>query len=197
MFWKKKKIEQQIEKLNKNVYELLNAQRERIFALREENGKLFEELKAMQGKEQAIANALILVNSTKRETEEMLVLKKNAEIERLKAFSENWQKYFERVFALLPQNENMAKIDAFNKKLRQILTNEQSPASATYMLEKMRLHQIEGQKNPLKIETASVCVDQNEIIEIKENLKNIDGYGESSATVSELPDLTELLKDLT
>ena len=100
------------------------AEKDKIFALLEENAELKQQNAALLRRDKLISDALVAAVEKAKEIEIAAKRKCDLEIKRLRLFQAKWGQYFARVMERYPVDENLQKIQEFTRKVDEILGNE-------------------------------------------------------------------------
>lgn len=107
----------------KNEYEnRLSEQKNRIFSLKAKLVETEKELESYKAKVSAVATALISAAEKAEEMEKLALARYRDEVERLKAFHERWQTYYNRLIEKYPDDEQLKAESAFNAAMDEILS---------------------------------------------------------------------------
>ncbi len=108
------------------------AEKDKIFALLEENAELKQQNATLLRRDKLISDALVAAVEKAKEIEDAAKRKCDLEIKRLRLFQAKWQQYFARVMAQYPVDENLLKMQEFTQKVGEILGSESNrPLNAT------------------------------------------------------------------
>ena len=108
------------------------AEKDKIFALLEENAELKQQNAALLRRDKLISDALVAAVEKAKEIESAAKRKCDLEIKRLRLFQAKWQQYFARVMEQYPVDENLQKMQEFTQKVGEILGSESGrPLDAT------------------------------------------------------------------
>lgn len=100
------------------------AEKDRIFALLEENAELKQQNATLLRRDKLISDALVAAVEKAKEIESVAKRKCDLEIKRLRLFQAKWRQYFARVMEKYPVDQNLQKMQEFTRKVDEILGNE-------------------------------------------------------------------------
>lgn len=100
------------------------AEKDRIFALLEENAELKQQNATLLRRDKLISDALVAAVEKAKEIESVAKRKCDLEIKRLRLFQAKWGQYFARVMEKYPVDQNLQKMQEFTRKVDEILGNE-------------------------------------------------------------------------
>lgn len=155
----------------------LAQQKDRIFALVDENKNLSAQLDVFKGRDAQITKALMIAVSKAKEIEDAAKQKYDMEIERLRLFHYKWVSYYAEMKNKLPLNRDMLSAEAFLSEMDKILglqssvySKKDDDAVSQFLDESRRLDKIKEKKTAENTaETAGPVKAQN--APDKENLK--------------------------
>lgn len=173
--------EEYIKKIVLSYENKLSDQKDRIFALIEENKKLVSQLGEFREKDRQISKTLMVAVQKAKEIEDAAKAKYNMEIERLKLFHSKWTSYYQSIKDKLPQSADIAKIEAFLNRMDEILGfNQAEDANRQYHEERQRLSGIGGlQDNAATVDEEYKGINMEEVLNPKD-----------------LPELGEIIKQM-
>jgi hypothetical protein len=173
--------EEYIKKIVLSYENKLSDQKDRIFALIEENKRLLSQLDEFKEKDRQISKTLMVAVQKAKEIEDAAKAKYNMEIERLKLFHIKWTSYYQSIKAELAQSEDIIKVENFLKKMDEILGFSQiDEAAKQYRDESLRLGGAAGLRDD-----AAAVDGEYEGIDMEEVLNPKD-----------LPELGEIIKQM-
>lgn len=178
-----KEYEEYIKKIVFSYENKLSDQKDRIFALVEENKKIKQQLEGLIEKDAQISKTLTVAVQKAKEIEDAAKAKYNMEIERLKLFHSKWVSYYENIKYKLPANQETAQVEVFLKKMDEILgfkgNQKENYASEQYNQEIKRLNKIKQESQE------AATIDQSDGIDLEQVL-----------SPKNLPTLDELIKEM-
>ena len=116
----------------------LAAEKDRIFALVEENAALKEQNAALVRRDKLISDALVAAVEKAKEIEQAAKQKCDLELKRLRLFQMKWEQYFARVAAQYPVDDNLKKVEEFTKKVGRILGDDDFPETQPAAMQEMQ-----------------------------------------------------------
>lgn len=178
----KVKAEQQNLRQHSLDYEKMMAeQKERIFALIDENNKLKELNDVYKTREEKINSALVLAVEKAEEYETASKMRYDAEIKRIKIFSQKWISYFNKIKELLPEDKKLISAEKLIKDMDTVVFNSDYNLKKEQLVIKEKNNEMEKHYKQEKERIEEISKDEL-------YKKYLEGYNENAATF----DLIEL-----
>ncbi|MEG1519988.1 MAG: hypothetical protein RR458_03285 [Clostridia bacterium] len=149
----------------------LSEQKERIFALVEENKLLKKEIANFKSKDEQVGKALVSAVERAKEIEDTAKKKFQGGLNRLKIFESKFANYYKMIIAQYPVDQNLAKVEDFLKSLDEVLMvdNMSTTNSKKMFNSKNNL----GVSSNLDASTSEFGFDFNEALNPSKDLEDI------------------------